>query len=93
MARRAAPRPPSVKDDRTAVLRPKLLAVMRALAATHPSWTQRELMDATRARAMAPTDYQAALRTLTRQGKVLHDAGLPGCPSVYRLPPAESSPP
>lgn len=82
------PKPVTVKDDRGAVLRPLILPVMRALAATHPSWTQRELMDATRLHGMKMADYGTALRVLTRQGRLLRKEGLPGCPTVYRLPPS-----
>jgi hypothetical protein len=85
---RRRPTPPvSVKDDRTAALRPVILAAMRALPG-RTTWTKGELMDATRRPHMTTADYDTALRKLTRQGKLLKNEGLPGCPAVYRLPPA-----
>lgn len=81
-------KPPTVKVDRTAALRPRILAVMAA----HPQqtgWTPQQLGDHIRCDGYL---LGGALKKLTRQGKLLHKEGLPGCPSVYRLPPAESTP-
>jgi hypothetical protein len=74
---------PSVKDDRTAALRPLILAVLHAQP-RQQLWTRDDLQRATRSGSHA---LSAALRVLTRQGKLLHVEG------GYRLPPAESSPP
>jgi hypothetical protein len=78
------PRQPSVKADRTAALRPKLLAVMAAYPHRTEPWDPKQLMLATRCDGH---ELGGALRVLTRQGKLLQVEG------GYRLPPAESSPP
>jgi hypothetical protein len=76
-------RPPTVNADRTAALRPLILAVLHAQP-RQQLWTRDDLQRATRSGSHA---LSAALRVLTRQGKLLQVEG------GYRLPPAESSPP
>jgi hypothetical protein len=89
MPRKAATKPPSVKPDPTAALRPRLLAIMRAHP-PHQEWTVAELREHGRLPSWQPV--RTALTQLTEQGQLLISVHSTG-PARYTYSLVTDNPP